>query len=96
MSIMKAPSRRGKGSSVRTTVTLNREVQLRAAAFCKSRGLSFREGLNELVRLGLVAQSQPAAAEPFRLVPRRMGLKPGLSYDNIEELLELAEGPDHR
>ena len=74
-----------KGQATRTTVTLDGDVRRRGAEFCRSRGISFREGLNELVRLGLLAQQ-----------PRSMGLKPGFSYDNIEELIEVAEGPLHR
>lgn len=85
-----------EATSLRTTVTLDRDVLKRATEFCKSRGISFRQGLNELVRLGLLAQSQAAAPAEFRLTPRNMGLKAGLSYDNIEELIELGEGPDHR
>ena len=27
---------------------------------------------------------------------KAMGLRPGLSYDNIEELLDVAEGPYHK
>ncbi len=83
-------------SPLRTTVTLEADVINRAKHFSKSRGLSFREGLNELVRLGLIAQSRPASEEQFEIKPRRMGLMPGLSYDNIEELIEFGEGPQHR
>lgn len=85
----------GRGA-VRTTVTLDRDVQSRATEFCKTRGVSFREGLNDLVRIGLIAQQQPSVADAFEIKPRRMGLRPGLSYDNIEELIELGEGPLHR
>jgi len=28
--------------------------------------------------------------------PKDLGLRAGLSYDNVEELIEYAEGPDHR
>jgi hypothetical protein len=82
--------------SARTTVTLDSDVLERAKRFSASRGIPFREGLNELVRLGLVADSQAETAKTFELKPRRMGLMPGLSYDNIEELLELGEGSQHR
>lgn len=82
--------------SVRTTVTLDHDVQRRATEFSKARGLSFREGLNELVRAGLIAQSQPVGEKPFCIKPRNFGLKPGLNYDNIEELLEVAEDIQHR
>jgi hypothetical protein len=30
------------------------------------------------------------------ITPRAMGLKPGLSYDSIESLLEYGEGDRHR
>jgi len=40
---------------------------------------------------------QPDPPRPvFKVKPRSMGLRPGLSYDNIEKLLDYAEGPNHR
>ncbi len=33
---------------------------------------------------------------PFRVKPRHMGIIPGLSYDNIEHVLEIGEGEWHR
>ena len=32
----------------------------------------------------------------FVVKPKDVGLRAGLSYDNVEELIEYAEGPDHR
>jgi hypothetical protein len=81
--------------SVRTTVTLEADVLERAKRFSAERSLSFREGLNELVRLGLIAE-ESHANKTFEIKPRRMGLLPGLSYDNVEELLEVGEGSQHR
>jgi hypothetical protein len=34
--------------------------------------------------------------KPFVVNARPMALPPGLSYDNIEELLEALEGPYHK
>ena len=82
--------------SIRTTVTLDKDVYDRARDFSKTRGISFREALNELVRTGLVAEAAPRPKKPFRIKPFRMGLRPGLSYDNTEALLEYGEGPFHR
>jgi hypothetical protein len=79
----------------RTTIALDRDVHERAIAFAHARGVSFREGINELVRLGLLSQQQSAPQPPFQIRPRRMGLRSGLSYDNIADLLEIGEGADH-
>ncbi len=80
----------------RTTVALDVDVRRRAVEFCRTRGISFREGLNELVRLGLVLQQESGETNTFEIKPRSIGLQPGLSYDNIEELIEFGEGPQHR
>lgn len=84
------------GRATRTTVTLDADVRRRAAEFSRSRGIAFREGLNELVRLGLLTHQSSSAPEAFHIKPRSIGLRPGFSYDNIEELIELGEGPLHR
>ncbi len=82
--------------SVRTTVTLDEDVLERVKAESKSRGTSFRETLNELVRIGLVTRGKLAAQNEFRVKPTHMGLRPGLNYDCAESLIEFAEGPDHK
>lgn len=90
------PRREKHAESLRTTVTLDGDVRRRTAEFCRRRGISFRDGLNELVRIGLVAQAGQDTERPFVIKPRSIGLRPGLSYDNIEELIEFGEGPEHR
>ncbi|HWC99622.1 MAG TPA: hypothetical protein VG456_22835 [Candidatus Sulfopaludibacter sp.] len=82
--------------SIRTTVTLDEDVLERVKAESRNRGASFRDTLNDLLRLALVTQSEAPARKPFKVRGHHMGLRPGLSYDNIEELLEYAEGADHR
>jgi hypothetical protein len=59
-------------------------------------GRSFKETVNELLRLGLTLRGGRATAKPFKVKPQPMGLRPGLSYDNVGELLERLEGPLHR
>ena len=82
--------------SIRTTVTLDKDVYERARDFSTARGIPFRQALNELVRQGLVAESAPRPQKPFKIRPFRLGLRSGLSYDNIGALLEYGEGPFHR
>ena len=82
--------------SIRTTVTLEKDVYDRTKDFSKAHGIPFKEALNELIRQGLLAEKTGRPRKPFKIKPFHMGLRPGLSYDNIEALLEYGEGPYHR
>lgn len=79
---------------MRTTLTIDEDVAFGLKKIReKDRDRSFKEIVNEVLRQGL---KRPAArkAEPFRVKALDLGLMEGLSYDNIEELLDIAEGPD--
>jgi hypothetical protein len=81
---------------IRTTITLDEDVLERIKAESRSRGASFRETLNELLRLALVTQKPQPIRGRFRVRPSHMGYRPGLNYDSIESLLEYGEGEVHR
>jgi hypothetical protein len=81
---------------IRTTVTLDEDVLARVKQESRSRGASFRETLNDLLRTALLAASKPPDRSKFRIRATHMGLRPGLNYDSTEALLEYAEGIDHR
>jgi hypothetical protein len=55
-------------------------------------GRSFKQVLNDILRLGFVAKKQPTR-KPFKVTPINLGLP---HYDKVEEMLEYLEGPDHR
>jgi Ribbon-helix-helix protein, copG family len=80
---------------VRTTLSLDDDVARQLDQESRRTGASFKEVVNRLLRLGLMASKQPAK-KPFVVSPRKLGLPPGLAYDNIEELLDALEGPAHR
>jgi hypothetical protein len=61
----------------------------------RSSGFSFKQAVNHFLRRGLTSSKQPAT-KPFKITPRDLGLPPGLSYDNIGELIEMVEGPYHK
>jgi hypothetical protein len=82
--------------SIRTTVTLDEDVAERVKQQSRSRGKSFRETLNDLLRAGLVATESQPRRRKLNLVPHHGGYYPGLNYDCTEALLEYLEGPDHR
>ena len=60
-------------------------------------GRSFRDVVNEALRRGLATPPVRGARPAFAVKVRDLGaLRPGLSLDNIGELLERVEGPLHR
>ena len=80
---------------MRTTLSLDDDVARLLDKESRRTGASFKEVVNRFLRLGLMASKQPAR-KPFVVTPRRLGLPPGLTYDNVEQLLDTLEGPAHR
>ena len=81
---------------MRTTLTLDDDVASLVQEEVRRSGGSFKGTVNTLLRRGLTASRDPQPTKPFVVTPHAMGLKPGLSYDCIAELLEEAEGPYRR
>jgi hypothetical protein len=82
--------------SIRTTVTLDEDVIDRLKQASQSRGASFRDTLNDLLRLALATADKPAQRTRFRVTPAAMGSVPGLNYDDVESLLDYGEGEARR
>ena len=81
---------------MRTTITLDEDVRAHLEQEMRRSGQSFKETVNEVIRIGLTVKQRPQPVKPFKVRAKALGLRPGLSYDNIEELLDLAEGPYHK
>jgi hypothetical protein len=81
---------------MRTTLTLDADVAEKAKRGAARLGKPFKSVINSALRIGLDEVLNPAAARPYRTKSRPLGLRPGLSYDNISELLAQAEGEDHK
>jgi len=82
---------------VRTTLTLDEDVAERLKAEARRSDRPFRTVVNEFLRLGLSSRPKGRPQEPFVVQARDLGaLRPGLSLDNIGDLLEAGEGPLHR
>lgn len=79
---------------MRTTLTLEDDVAKLLAAEARRSGEPMKQVVNRVLRAGFSASRQPL--KPFVVEPRKMELPPGLSYDNIEDLIEALEGPLHR
>ena len=80
---------------MRTTLSLDDDIAHLINQEIRRSGGSFKEAVNRYLRLGLIASKQPKRKK-FVVKPLAMGLPPGLSYDNIGELLDAIEGPMHR
>jgi hypothetical protein len=81
---------------VRTTLTLDEDVAARIQAEARRSGRPFKVVVNELLRSGLAQARKAPGTEPFRVETGTFGsLRPGLSLDNIGELLDIVEG-EHR
>lgn len=81
---------------MRTTLTLDDDVAAKLKAEARRTGRPFRDIVNETLRHGLVTRQTAPAQQPFKVVARDLGLRQGLSLDNIAELIEQVEGPRHR
>jgi hypothetical protein len=79
---------------MRTTLTLDEDVAAKLKAEARRAGRPFREIVNDTLRRGLASRRTTAPRQPFKVKARDLGdLRPGLSLDNIAELLEQVEGP---
>ena len=79
---------------MRTTITLDSDTAAKVKAEMRRTGLSFKQVVNGLLRRA--PDPQPAEKKPFKVRARVLGLRPGLSYDNVGELLEQIEGPFYK
>jgi hypothetical protein len=82
---------------MRTTLTLDDDVAAKLKAESRHAGRPFREVVNDTLRRGLATRRPAGRRQAFRVEARDLGnLKPGLSLDNIAELVEQVEGSGHR
>jgi hypothetical protein len=82
---------------MRTTLTLDDDVAAKLKAESRRAGRPFRDVVNETLRRGLASRRAIVAREAFAIRPRDLGnLKPGLSLDNVAELIDQVEGSLHR
>jgi hypothetical protein len=81
---------------MRTTLTLDPDVAAKARKSAAKLHKPFKQIINTALRIGLDEVLKPPRTKRYRTKARPLGLRPGLSYDNISELLARAEGEDHR
>ena len=80
---------------MRTTLSLDDDVSALLQKEIRKSGSSFKEAVNHYIRLGLMVSKQKPSKR-FVVKPMDLGSPAGMNYDNVAELLEALEGPDHR
>jgi hypothetical protein len=82
---------------VRTTLTLDDDVAAKLEAEARRSGLSFKETVNTMLRIGIAARRGRLPRQPFKIKP--LALEPldaNFDFDDIETLLEQVDGPSRR
>jgi hypothetical protein len=80
----------------RKTVTLDDDVRTKLEAEMRKSGKSFKETVNETLRIGLLTRKKVNGNKPFKIQARDLGLKPGYNLDKTWELIEEIEGPYYK
>ncbi len=80
---------------MRTTLTLDDDVAYGLKkAHAKDSEKSFKEIVNETLRRGLNGNFGNKPKKRFRVEALNLGLRKDLNFDNIEEVLDILEGPN--
>jgi hypothetical protein len=82
--------------ATRTTIALEDDVREKLEAEVRKSGKSFKETVNDTLRLGLASRHKISASKPFEIKAWDMGLKPGYNLDKTWDLIEEIEGPDYK
>jgi hypothetical protein len=80
---------------MRTTLSLDDDVAQLLNKEVRRSGDSFKGVVNRFLRLGLMASKRPTR-KPFVVTPWDLRPPAGLSFDNVEDLLDTLEGPERR
>jgi hypothetical protein len=75
----------------RTTVTLDPDVEQLLRDAMQARRLSFKQALNEAVRLGLAEGVREMAPQPYRVRARALGLRSGIDPARLNQLADELE-----
>jgi len=81
---------------MRTTLTLEDEVMIGLRKLQKKDpSRSFKELVNDVIKKGLIASGEKSI-KPFKVRPRYAVPRKGIDFDNIAEVISIAEGDFHK
>lgn len=82
---------------MRTTLTLDDDVAAKLEAEARRTGLSFKETVNTILRVGLAVKRGRLPRVPFKVKPLPLEpLDKNFNFDNVDALLDQVEGPSRR
>lgn len=84
---------------MRTTITLDDDVVIGVKEEMRSgEGKTFKEAVNELIRLGRYHKSEieKRPREPFKVRAKNMGVFPHINYDCNSELLAIIDNEEFK
>ena len=74
---------------MRTTITIEDDIAVRLAELQKSKGISFKEAVNLLLKKGLAAEEKPLKMKPFKVKARSLGkLLIDVNLDKTSEVMD--------
>lgn len=82
--------------ATRITLSLDDDVAAELKKEADQSGRSLEEALNESLRAAMKPRLARTPPKPFEVRAKALHARPGFKLDDIEELLEQAEGPAHR
>jgi hypothetical protein len=81
--------------AVRVTLSLDDDIAAELRKAADRSGRSLEEALNDSLRISMGPRRLDAPPKAFEVRARALHARPGFNFDDIEELLEQAEGPKH-
>ena len=77
---------------MRTTITIEDDIAIRLVEMQKSKGISFKNAVNLLLKKGLAAEEKPPKIKPFKVEAHNFG-KPliEVNFDKTSEVLDLLD-----
>lgn len=80
---------------MRTTLTIDDDLDAAIRRLSEERGTKVRQIINELIRAGLAASLAPREARPFETKTWDPGRPHVVGVHNVHDLLVIAEGEDY-
>jgi len=80
---------------MRTTLTLENELAGKLRELAHQQRSSFKEVVNQTLKLGLAARAKPGPrSKPFRVEASHCGFRPGIDAAKLNQLLDETEAED--